>query len=235
MSLPNFKIPLFDVDWTLLKGGSVGNRIHHEAFDYALCTIYKKPTASINEIIAEGSIDTRILIDILKLHGVSEKDSKSKMPQALKVMKKYFKTNADKGSFKPMPGVIELLSTLKSKGIPLGLLTGNVEEIAWEKLRRAGIKDYFSFGAFGSMAYKRVDLIAIAKKQANKILRQNIRSNKLVIVGDTPLDIACARAGGIDVIAVGAGYYKTHSLKEADLVVKSLKEKDRILEFLNLS
>lgn len=229
------KIPLFDVDWTLLQGGSVGNKIHGEAFDFAFHTVYNQPAASKNEVISEGSIDTKILIDVLKLHGFSEEEAKAKMPQALKAMTDYFMENADNGSFVPMPGVTKLLSDLKSKGVPLGLLTGNVREIGWEKLRRGGIKDYFSFGAFGSMAFKRVDLIKIAAREASKVLGREVSINELVIIGDSPLDIACAREGSIPVIAVGAGHFKSHELAHADLTLESLEEKDKILKFLNLT
>lgn len=233
MSSLKSKIPLFDVDWTLLKGGE-SNKIHHDAFDYALHTVYDQPTASEDEAMAQGKIDTQILIEVLKLHEVSEEEAKAKMPQALKAMVQYFKEHADAGTYKPMPGVIELLSDLKEKGIPTGLLTGNVAEIGWEKLRRASIKDYFSFGAFGSMAFRRVDLIEIAAKEASKVLGRRVLIHELVIVGDSPLDIACARDGGIAVIAVGAGHHKTHELLHADLVLESLEEKDRILKFLNV-
>lgn len=227
-----FKIPLFDIDWTLLKGGEVGNKIHHEAFDYALSKVYHQPTASYNDLKGTGRIDTQILIQILALYGVSEKEAKSKMLQALKAMTHYFMEHADEGTYKIMPGVVDLLNDLKKRKLPLGLLTGNVVEIGWEKLRRAGLKDYFSFGAFGSMAYRRVDLINIARKEAEKVLGQKLSIHDFVIVGDSPLDIACARAGGIPVIAVGAGHYKSHELTHADLTVESLEEKDKIVRFL---
>lgn len=231
MSLPEAKIPLFDVDWTLLKGGE-SNKIHFDAFGFALDSVYKQPTASISEIHTHGKIDTQILIEILKLHGVSEEQAKSKMPKALEAMAKYFKEHENEAHYEPMPGVVDLLSDLKKVGLPLGLLTGNVEAIAWEKLRNAGIADYFSFGAFGSMAYKRVDLIEIARQEANKVLGREVPTSRLVIVGDSPLDIACARDGGIPVIAVGAGHFKSHELAHADLTVESLQEKDKILKFL---
>lgn len=218
-----YKIPLFDIDWTLLKGGE-SNKIHHDAFDFALHTAYNKPKASYKDFMGEGRIDTQILIGVMKIHGVSEEEAKKKMPQALEAMKEYFFEHADEGTYEVMPGVVELLTDLKSRDIPLGLLTGNVEAIGWEKLRRAGIKDYFDFGAFGSMAYKRVDLIKIAEQKAG--------TNNLVIVGDSPLDIACARDGKIPVIAVGAGHYKSHELANADLTVDSLEEKDKIINFL---
>lgn len=226
-------IPLFDIDWTLLVGGELGNKIHSDAFDFALHTVYNQPTASKNEAMTQGKIDTQILIEVLKLHEVSEEEAKAKMPEALDAMTSYFREHAAEGHFEPMPGVIDLLTVLKEKNVPLGLLTGNTAKIGWEKLERAGIKDYFSFGAFGSMAFKRVDLIEIARQDAVKVLGIDIPIHSLVIVGDSPLDIACARDGGIRVIAVGAGHHKSHELTHADLTVDSLKEKDKILKFLN--
>jgi len=231
MSLPNYKIPLFDIDWTLLEGG---HTIHDDAFTHAYETIYQLKGASIHEVEHNGMIDSQILMLIAQRHGVSEKKAKEKVAEALTAMVDYFMKHADKGSYKVMPGVKELLEELRLLNIPLGLLTGNIEEIGWEKVRRAGIKEYFTFGAFGSLAYKRVDLIPIAKKRLEEILKEDIPLERFVIIGDSPLDIACARAGNIEVIAVAAGVYKNHHLAEADLVVDSLEEKDKILEFLRI-
>lgn len=230
MSSP--KIPLFDIDWTLLKGGDIGNKIHHDAFDFALHTVYNQPTASQSEGTGQGKIDTQIMIDTLKLHGVTEDVAKIKMPEALEAMRQYFTAHANEGTYEPMPGVVELLEELRQRNLPLGLLTGNVAEIGWEKLKRAGIADYFSFGAFGSMAFKRVDLIAIAAQEAGKVLGRKVDTNELFIVGDSTLDIACARDGGIPVIAVGAGHFKSHELAHADLTLESLEEKAKFLKFL---
>lgn len=80
-----------------------------------------------------------------------------------------------------------------------------------------------------------MDLIPIAKKRLEKILGQSVPLERLIIVGDSPLDIACARVGNIEVIAVGTGDYKKHHLAEADLFVESLEQKDKIINFLKLS
>lgn len=231
MSLPNYKIPLFDIDWTLLEGS---NTVHKAGFAHAYKAIYNLPSASVDEMEHNGMIDSQILMEIAKLHGVSEKESENKVDDAMTAVVDYFMKHVDEGSYQPMPGVINLLKELKDLGLHLGLLTGNIEEIGWEKVRRAGIKDYFTFGAFGSLAYKRVDLIPIAKKRLEEILKEDIPLKRFVIIGDSPLDIACARAGNIEVIAVAAGVYKEHHLSEADLVVESLEEKDKIIDFLKI-
>lgn len=233
MSLPNYKIPLFDIDGTLLKSNTPTN-LHDEAFDFALATIYKLPHASVKSHSLSGKIDSQILIEISQIYGASETQAKEKVQDAMTATLDYFMKHVGKEHYRIIPEVKPLLDKLKSLGIPLGLLTGNIEEIGWEKMQLLGIRDYFSFGAFGSLALKRVDLIPIAKKRLEKILNEEIPIQNLVIIGDTPLDIACARAGQIPVIAVSTGKYKSHQLSEADLVVKSLGESKKIIDFLRL-
>ena len=134
MSSLDYKIPLFDIDWTLLKGEEINKRVHREANDFVLHNVYHQKNASWRDVFAEGSIDTKILIDILKIHGVSEEEAKSKMPEAIETMTKYFLEHADEGYFEPMPGATDLLSELKERDIPMGLLTGNMEKIGWENM-----------------------------------------------------------------------------------------------------
>lgn len=233
MSLPKFKIPLFDIDGTLLKSNTPSN-LHDEAFDFALQTVYKLPNATVKGHILSGKIDSQILIEISQIYGVSETQAKEKVQDAMTATLDYFMKHVGKKHYRIIPEVKPLLDKLKSLGIPLGLLTGNIEEIGWEKMQLLGIRDYFSFGAFGSLAFKRVDLIPIAKERFEKVLNMKIPMQNFVIIGDTPLDIACAKAGQIPVIAVSTGKYKSHQLLEADLVVESLGESKKIIEFLKI-
>ena len=152
----SIRFPLFDIDGTLVTGG---NKVHHEAFDFALETIYDLPDASHDEIDIRGMIDSQILVEITKLHGITEEDAKQKLPQAMKAMVHYFERHKETGNHLLLEGVVDLLQTLAGKHIPIGLLTGNVEEIGWGKMELAGIRKYFSFGAFGNEALKRAELI----------------------------------------------------------------------------
>src|SRR6266480_725041 len=88
------KFPLFDIDGTLLEGI---NRSHLDSFDYALRTVYKQPTASVSELNFHGMIDTQILIEILKIHGVSETEAKRNMDQAMQAMVTYFEEQKEHG------------------------------------------------------------------------------------------------------------------------------------------
>ena len=227
------KFPLFDVDGTLIEGG---NRAHAESYDFALHTVYHQPTASVEEIQTHGMIDTQILIEILKLHGVSEENAKSKIDKATEAMAQYFEKHKENGTFVVLDGATDILDELKKREIPTGLLTGNVEEIGWGKIERAGIRDYFTFGAFGNLAYRRVDLIKVAQDRLEKMTNTKIPLRHFVIIGDTPLDVACAKAGGIEVIAVATGIYSRDELQKAsaDLVIDTLHETDKIRNFLKI-
>lgn len=228
------KIPLFDIDGTLLKGGS-GNKAHRAGFDYAFKKVFGLDTAAIDEIQVEGKIDKQILTEVVKLHGVDEEIIEAKIDLAMAAIVKYYLEHANEGECVTADGVIELLTFLKQAEVPLGLLTGNIDKVAWDKLTRAGLAGFFDFGAFGNMALKRVDLITRAKEEANKNLGKNYQNGDFVIVGDTILDIACAKEGGIKVIGVAAANFSAEELlaAKADLVVNSLSQADEIIKFLN--
>lgn len=226
------KIPLFDIDWTLLEGGNMASM---SAYDYAIRSVYGIK-GSVQEIVIHGMVDTQILVEILRLHNVSEKTAKRKMKRAVQAMEEYYLSHENEGKCIPMPGAYDILSALKKQEVTLGLLTGNIEPIAWKKVARAGLKDFFDFGAFGNLAYKRVDLIGIAQQRAKEQCNLDLPLADFIIIGDSPLDIACAKAGGIQVIGVGAGVYSPEELSSAgaNFVVNSLREQQKIFNFLQL-
>lgn len=227
------KIPLFDIDWTLLAKDPEHN-IHEKAFFYAFEHVYGIANAKRADV--EGKLDNQIIIETLELNGVSKDKARLKLKEAMRAMIEYFKDHKEEGIIKVLPGVKKLLEILQKKNVPIGLLTGNVEEIGWAKLEQGGIRHYFQFGGFGDKGEKRVDLIEIARKNAEKVLKRELGERELVIIGDTPLDIACAKEGGIESIGVVSGPYSVSDLKKAgaDLIVETLLDKEKILAFLGV-
>ncbi len=233
LELPTNMLPLFDVDWTLLEGE---NKPQYDSYANAFEKVYGIK-ASINEVVPHGSITTQIIIEVLKLHGISEEEAKAKMQEVRRVREESFLAHANDHISNPMPGVYDLLSTLKGKGVPLGLLTGEDETIAQRTLELAGLSGFFDFGAFGNMAEKRVDLIPIVKQEAKEKLGLDESQVEFVIIGDSPFDIDTAKAGGLKSIAVGAGPYSTKELSVtgAELIVDSLQDQQSILNFLKIA
>ncbi|MGE5041547.1 MAG: HAD family hydrolase [Candidatus Levyibacteriota bacterium] len=225
------KIPVFDLDWTLIAKAEP--KVHHHAFLYAFKVLYNVNIS--DEGFKEGSIDNQIIVESLSENGIPREKAIENLPKIHEVMIDYFMEHRHETVFKAMPGVAEALEAISKKDIPMGLLTGNVEEIGWEKLRLAGIDQYFKFGAFGSMGLTRPDLVPIAATRASNKLNTIVTVNDLVVVGDTPLDVECAKIGGAYSIAVGSGpKYPVDKLQStgANLIIGSMQETGKILEFL---
>lgn len=224
------RIPLFDIDGTLLTRK---NPAHRDAFDYALKKIYQKPI-SVSQMITEGMIDNQILLDALKNHNVPDEVALEKLPIAINAMREYFETHKDSGTYNLLPGVTTILKILQSQHIHIGLLTGNVDDIGWGKMEKAGIKDYFSFGAFGNEAYKRVDLISVAIKRFNNDFNESMNEENFIIVADSLRDIECAHLGNLPIIAVATGAHSYEELKdaEADFVMNTLEDTAYFLKCL---
>ncbi len=226
------KIPLFDLDGTILRGH---NQVHKDALDFVFSSVYHIK-ASMSEISYDGKIDSLIIIEVLRLHNVPEEEIFKKLPTAFDLAVKYFFEHINKTEIIALPGVRKLLEELKKKGAIVGVLTGNIEDIGWKKLEVVGLKKYIDFGAFGNLAYKRVDLIDVALKRVRKKIKPNAKKEDLVIIGDTPRDVACAKEGGIEAISVASGFHKVEVLEKLapKLIVSSLEERKKILRFLGL-
>lgn len=124
------------------------------------------------------------------------------------------------------PGMPELLADLEARdGVRLGLVTGNFEPVARLKLARAGLGRWFSSGpgGFGSDHEDRSALPGIARRRAGNDGSIWPRQRTLVI-GDTPNDIACARANGVGVLAVATGPFRAKDLDGADAVARDAGE-----------
>ena len=136
-----------------------------------------------------------------------------------------------------MPGVPRLLGALEANGAAgLALLTGNLERGARIKLEYFDLWRYFRSGAFGDRTHDRNGLLpeAIARAEACGIAVS--RASDIVIVGDTPLDVAVARAGGARAVAVATGDHSADELRAsgADVVLEDLLDLDAALSALEL-
>ena len=123
------------------------------------------------------------------------------------------------------PGVLELLDALESLDeFWLGLLTGNIEQGARIKLDAFGLNKYFPVGAFSDDSEDRNRLLPIAVERINKMVNINFSYRECIVIGDTALDVACAKPFGATSIAVATGPYSYESLLKsgADYTVKDL-------------
>jgi phosphoglycolate phosphatase-like HAD superfamily hydrolase len=134
-----------------------------------------------------------------------------------------------------MPGVRGLLDRLHTRDdVWLGLLTGNVVDAARIKLEHFGLWRYFRCGAFGDDAADRDALVPFAVERARREGLPDITADRVVVVGDTPHDVACALAAGAVPVGVATGGYTVEQLRQsgADIVFADLSDGDAFCALL---
>ena len=111
--------------------------------------------------------------------------------------------------------VRELLDALEAlDDVVLGLLTGNIQPGAHAKLAAVGIApERFVVGAFGSDHHDRPELPEIARRRAEQVLGHPVRGGDVVVIGDTPADVACGIGIGARAIGVATGRYSVEELR----------------------
>jgi phosphoglycolate phosphatase len=212
---------LFDIDGTLVAGATDA---HRDALHAALLEVHGVDArAEPSTLSPAGRTDGEIARLLLLNAGVSAERIDDRA-QAVRdaCCRVYPELCPEDLSRFVVPGIPELLEWLAGRdGVKLSLLTGNYEPVARIKLARAaGIGRFFARGqgAFGSDDEDRAALPAIARRRAGVRGAPYSREHTIVI-GDTPRDIACARADGVRCVAVATGPYTVDELSGADAVV----------------
>ncbi len=223
------KLILFDVDYTLINGLNG----HKQAFIVAFEKVYGIKT-NIDIIEHYGMTDQEIIIKVLLKNKLERKEIFTKLEKCMKEMESVFKKLVDNDEIILLPGVKETLRHLTDYDVGIGLITGNLEVIAREKLNKAGISSYFKFGGFGSDNLKRSNLVKIAIERAKKIYQCEF--NDIFIIGDTPRDIRAGEEAGVKTIGVATGDYSKNQLKKAgaNFVLESLNEREKLIRIIEL-
>lgn len=200
---------LFDVDGTLLNSRDA---VHYHGFHRAVRDVFDLDLR-LDGVPIHGNTDIGILRAYLESAHVPESVWRSRLPEVVEVMSADVERNAAQLQPELCLAVPELVRWLSSRGKLLGVASGNVERVAWAKLRACGLRDYFLLGAFSGTLEKREDIIAHGVEQARQI-RSKIAT--VTVIGDTPADIRAAHANGVTVIAVATGIYSTDELLAHD-------------------
>jgi phosphoglycolate phosphatase len=198
---------LFDIDGTLLRDPG---RVHYNAFSKACLEVLGHPL-SLEPVTVAGSTDPRILRDAFAAAGIADETWRPHQPRLLEAICSAVERDAAQMQLTIMPGVVDALRHLAAAGKWLGVATGNLESIGWLKLERTGLRRHFTFGGFSDAHEQRGNMIAAAAAAARNLAGADA---SIVIVGDTPSDIAAARANALPVIAVATGHFSFERLLE---------------------
>jgi phosphoglycolate phosphatase len=225
------RLILFDIDGTLLTARGAGRR----ALTSALELVYGTAGA-IEQYDLRGKTDQRIAFDVMVAAGLVIDAVKERLDDFFDAYARGLVDEVgDGGGVVLLPGVAKLVRRLHEHDqVVLGLLTGNIEQGARIKLSPTGLWPYFPVGAFGSDDVDRRRLPSLAARRAHALRGYPFRPEEVVVIGDTPLDIDCARAFGALAVAVATGNYAGAELlaEKPDLFFDDLGEVDRVATLL---
>lgn len=217
---------LFDIDGTLTRSGN-GRSAHWQVVLDAIGAHLGREVdrAEVGGVPTAGMTDLGIVADALEaLTGARPAravvdavlaDAARRFPAALREV----------GPPNVLPGATQARERLLDAGARVTLVTGNVEGIARDKLAGAGIGSYYEpgRGGFGCQDEHRERLVALAvERERDRGWRG--AAGDVVVIGDTPRDIACAHANGAHAVAVATGPFAAGDLTAAEIVVGDLDE-----------
>ena len=203
------RLLLFDVDGTLVTARGAGRG----AFARALNAVYGTAGA-VEGYDFRGRTDPRIVLDLMAGAGFDDAAIRARLDSFFtRYVRELEIVLADGAGVTVMPGVADLVRRLSARDdAVVGLLTGNIEAGARVKLRPTGLLPFFRVGAYGSDDVDRRRLPAIACERARALVGREFPFARVTIIGDTPLDVDCARACGALAVAVATGFHPADEL-----------------------
>jgi phosphoglycolate phosphatase-like HAD superfamily hydrolase len=215
------RLILFDIDGTLVRG-----RAARHAFEIALRAAYGTAGA-IDTHDFSGKTDPQIARELLTAAGVEDARVDAGLPRLWERYLSELEARLPGEPYRVLPGVRELLDALDESGdAALGLVTGNVVGGARLKLGSVGLFERFRIGGYGSDDEIRNHLPRVAIERARAAWAKDFDKADVWIVGDTPLDVACAVHEGVRALAVATGRHAADELSAcgAEVVVEDLTD-----------
>ncbi len=225
------KLLLFDIDGTLIDTGGAGLVSLRESFHAAFPG---HESHTFPPLDLGGATDRGVARFIFEHYGLG--DAPHLHDQYFfhytGALERNLLAFAKSGRGRVLPGVPALLQALsRQHANRLAVLTGNLREGAWIKLRTFGLDGHFTTGAFGDDHHDRNALGPIALDRVFDSHDERFAPENTVVIGDTPRDIACARAFGAKVVAVATGAASVSELASAgpDLLLDDFCETDAVV------
>jgi phosphoglycolate phosphatase-like HAD superfamily hydrolase len=223
------RLILFDIDGTLINSSRIGRVALGRAMRATFGT-----AGGLETFEFAGKTDRRIVRELLVAEGWPAEAIAAHHLELDEQMTAAARELFTARTIWPCPGVLPLLDALERRdGVMLALLTGNIRHTVPLKLAAAGIDPArFVAGAYGSDSLERDELFAIALERTRAATGLPIEGRDVIIIGDTPADIRCARNGGGRAIAVATGPYPADLLlrHRPDHLFADLADTERVLQ-----
>lgn len=220
---------LFDIDGTLIDSAGAGQA----SFLAAMNELFGVQ-ANHGAVSFAGRTDRAIAGDLFRVCGVDpgQESWRRFVPSYLSHLERLL----HEFHGRVLPGVGRLLEELAARDdCVLGLLTGNMRQGATRKLGRYGLDHHFLFGGFGDEHFDRADVARAAQTATRDYVNGGEQVSEYIVVGDTPLDVHCARAIDATVVAVASASsdMKTLAAESPDVLVESLEDRAALARLLD--
>jgi phosphoglycolate phosphatase-like HAD superfamily hydrolase len=225
------RLLLFDIDGTLLDTGGAGGASLLDAVE----ELYGVRRESLPPLNLAGATDGGI---VRQLFGqVGREMTPAAVDEYMRSYLGHLQRRLHDQEFigRTLPGTRELLQALSAAGgADLGLLTGNVRRGAEMKLARFDLGAHFVEGAFGDDAEDRNLLGPVAMQRMSGATGRSYPVSEVIVIGDTPKDIACAHAIGARCLAIGTGNFEAADLQAYSpwVCLENLADTGRVCEIL---
>lgn len=234
--MPTRKLLLFDVDATLVHTHGAGSA----AMQRAGASLFGAHF-SVESLHFGGSLDLIIYEQAAALNRVADHELHHDRFRDAYLAELERGLTAPDAKVVALPGIVETLDLLRRRrdergDIVLGLLTGNYAAATPIKLRAAGLDPgWFTLGAFGDEGRVRADLTALAMQRYAEQYGEPIAGRDVIVIGDTPRDVQCAKAHDCRAFCVATGTYSREQLLAAgaDVVVDDLRDPAPLLALLD--
>jgi phosphoglycolate phosphatase len=226
------KLVLFDIDGTLVLTGRAGVR----GMNRALQDVFGR-AEGLDGIPVAGRTDWAILVDAVRRYGreLDEGLLQDLRARYVAALAEEIQHRGD-GRKEVLPGIPPLLETLSRRtDVAIGLVTGNFVRGAEVKLGHFDLWRYFRFGGFGDDAADRNRLVPFAIDRARACGVPELPMRDVIVIGDTPADVACAHAVGATAVAVATGGSSVDELRAtgAEFVFEDLTDASPLLDELD--
>lgn len=197
---------LFDIDGTLLTTGHAGRRAMERTFA-------RYGSADACNFRFDGLTDKQIARQALTTLGIEPTEAAimASLATYLELLEEEVQ-RTDEADYRLHEGIVDALRAARERAHGIGLGTGNLVEGARIKLSRVGVYEEFAFGGFGSDAEERTELLRHGAERGARHLGAPLDACRVVVIGDTPKDVAAAQGIGAESIGVGTGTYSVETL-----------------------
>lgn len=231
----DFRILLWDIDGTLMR--SVRHGEYKKYFSATMKRVYGS-CGRLEDLMPSGMTDTQIMFESLRDEGFTPEMILAEKENLLSVFKEEMSRFVEsvEESYFVLEGVREILAeTEKNPQFVNSLLTGNLSVAAEIKLKSVGLWHFFenSINAFGEISHDRRELVKELGRLFDEFYDFDFQQRQFIVIGDTPNDIAAARAFGAKCVAVATGKnFNREELEsfQPDVVVDNLNDPQKVIE-----